>query len=148
MSCSIDMHVKHAQQTITCIRRIYFLETLHSSSFTSKHLYLKTNSRHSFMKVDTNTDFYIHTHTYTQSQCSPVRAQVCVWGVRGVCSDRWRGAAGDRPQEQDSLNTATDSNRRDAVGHRAFPSHLRDAKTLPANQRAGQGEEGQEKGWK
>lgn len=65
-----------------------------------------------------------------------------------MCSDRWRGAAGDRPQEQDGLNTATDSNRRDAVGHRAFPSHLREAKTLSANQRAGRGEEEQEMEWK
>lgn len=63
---------------------------------------------------------------------------VCVWGVRGVYSDRWRGAGGDRPQEQDGLSSSADSNSRDSVGHGAFPSHLQEAKVLSANHRAGE----------
>lgn len=68
--------------------------------------------------------------------------------MRGVYSDRWRGAGGDRPQEQDGLSSSADSNSRDAVGHEAFPSHLQEAKALSANQRAGESGEGQETGWK
>lgn len=44
-------------------------------------------------------------------------------------SDRWRGAGGDRPQEQDGLSSTTDSNSRDAVGHGAFPHTYRRPKS-------------------